>query len=150
METTIVNSDPLCIFCQIVARESEASVLYEDDRIIAFMNLRPINPGEFMVIPKSHVDHFCDLPDELSCHILIHAQRLSRNLRQRLNPQRVGLVVHGYGVAHAHLVVVPQHGPDDITSAKLARIEDGRVEFDVGLLPQATREELNQMAKLLS
>jgi histidine triad (HIT) family protein len=145
-----VNSDPLCIFCRIIAGESEASVLYEDDRIIAFMNLRPINPGEFMVIPKTHIDHFYDLPDELSCHILIQAQRLSRNVRDRLKPQRVGLVVHGFGVAHAHLVVVPQHGPDDITSAKLAYIKDGRVEFDVGRLPQPTREQLNQMAQLLS
>src|SRR5439155_14973143 len=102
---------------------AEASILYEDDRIMAFMSIKPINPGEFMIIPRAHIDHFSDIPDDVACHILMHAQRLSRNLLERLQPQRVGLVVHGYGVPHAHLIVVAQHGPLDITSAKFAYLE---------------------------
>ena len=145
-----MNSDSLCIFCQIVAGEAEASVLYEDERILAFMSLRPINPGEVLLIPKDHVDHFCDLSDELSSHILGQAQRLSRNLMTRLQPKRVGLVVHGFGVAHAHLVVVPQQSPDDITSAKLGYVEEGQIKYDVERLPKPTRDELNKMARLLS
>jgi len=144
-----VSSDS-CIFCRIVAGEDEASMVYEDERILAFMNLRPVNPGEFLVIPKHHVDHFCDLSDELSSHIIVEAQRLSRNLMTRLKPRRVGLVVHGFGVAHAHLVVIPQHSPDDITSAKLGYVEDGQIKYDVERLPKPTREELNKMARLLS
>jgi histidine triad (HIT) family protein len=139
-----------CIFCRIVAREAEASVLYEDESVMAFMNIRPVNEGEFLVIPKEHVDHFCDLSDEVSYRIIVEAQRLSRNLRERLMPERVGLVVHGYGVAHAHLVVVPQHGPDDITSAKLARVEGGRVKFGVGQIPETPRAELDRLARLLA
>jgi histidine triad (HIT) family protein len=145
-----VNPDSLCIFCRIVAREAEASVLFEDERIMAFMNIRPINPGEFIVIPKEHVDHFSDLSDEISCHVLVQAQRLSRNLRERLQPERVGLVVHGYGVAHAHLVVVPQHGPNDITSAKVSYVQDGQIKYSVERLPAPERDELNRLAQLLS
>jgi histidine triad (HIT) family protein len=145
-----MTADESCIFCRIVARDAEASVLYEDEEVIAFMNIQPINPGEFMVIPKEHVDHFCDLPDDLSCRVLLVAQRLSRNLRERLRAERIGLVVHGYGVAHAHLIVVPQHGPDDITSAKLVFVEDGRVKFGVEHLPRPTRAELDELARLLS
>ena len=139
-----------CIFCRIVAREAEASVLYEDELVMAFMNIRPVNGGEFLVIPKGHVDHFCDLSDEVSCRIIVEAQRLSRNLRERLRPERVGLVVHGYGVAHAHLVVVPLHGPDDITSGKLARVEGGEIRFGVGHIPEAPRAELDRLARLLA
>lgn len=145
-----MNADPSCIFCRIVAREAEASVLYDDEYVIAFMNIRPINSGEFMVIPKEHIDHFCDLSDELSCHLLAQAQRLSRNLTKRLKPQRVGLVVHGYGVAHAHLVVVPLNDSNDITSAKHAYIEDGRIKYGTEQLPSPTREELDRLANLLS
>ena len=145
-----MNSDSSCIFCRIVAGEAPASVLYEDERIIAFMNIRPINEGEFMVIPKEHVDHFCDLSNEVACNILLEAQRLSRNLRERLQPPRVGLVVHGFGVAHAHLVVVPQHGPDDITSAKLGHIEDGQIRYSIDRLPEPSRLELDRLAKFLS
>lgn len=139
-----------CIFCRIVAGRAEASVLYEDERILAFMNLRPINEGEFLITPKNHIDHFCDLSDGLSTHILVQAQRLSRNMMTRLKPKRVGLVVHGFGVPHAHLVVIPQQGPDDITSAKLGYVEDGQIKYDVDRLPKPTREELNEMARLLA
>ena len=145
-----MKSDSSCIFCRIVTREAQASVLYEDEQIMAFMNVRPINEGEFMVIPREHIDHFCDLSDEVACSILVEAQKLSRNLREKLKPQRVGLVVHGFGVPHAHLVVVPQHSPDDITSAKLAHIEDGQIRYSVDRLQEPSRDELDRMAKLLS
>ena len=143
-------TDPPCIFCQIVARQAEASVLYEDERVMAFMTLRPINPGEFLVIPKEHIDHFCDIPDGLACHILVQAQRLSRNLRERLRPRRVGLVVHGFGVAHAHLVVVPLHESNDIVSVKHLYVEDGQIKFGDRHLTEAPREELDRLARLLS
>ena len=142
--------DEECIFCQIVNRRADASVVYEDEQIMGFMTLRPVNPGEFLIIPKQHIDHFCDLPDELTCHITLHAQRLSRNLRERLKPQRVGLVVHGYGVPHAHLVVVPLHDSSDIISAKHVYIENGKARYSDKLIPEAARAELDQLARLLS
>jgi len=117
---------------------------------MAFMTLRPFNPGEFLVIPKEHVDHFCDIPNDLSCHIIVHAQRLSRNLRERLGPQGVGLVVHGFGVPHAQPVVVPLHDPSDIVSAKYAYVEGGRVKYSEKLLPKAPRAELDRLARVLS
>jgi histidine triad (HIT) family protein len=142
-------TDSSCIFCQIVAGESPASVVYEDERVMALMNIRPIHPGELMVIPKEHVDHFCDLADDLACHIIVQAQRLSRNLRERLKPQRVGLVVHGFGVPHAHLIVVPLHEPNDIVSAKHIHVEGGQIKFGDEHLNE-TREELDRLARLLA
>jgi histidine triad (HIT) family protein len=142
-------TDPSCIFCKIVAGEAPASVVYEDERVMALMNIRPIHPGELMVIPKAHVDHFCDLADDLACHILVQAQRLSRNLRERLKPHRVGLVVHGFGVPHAHLVVVPLHESNDIVSARHIHVEGGQIKFSDGHLNE-TREELDRLARLLA
>jgi histidine triad (HIT) family protein len=139
-----------CIFCDIVAGRAPASVIYEDDRISAFMTTNPTREGEFLVIPKQHIDHFCDLPDDLSAHLTTHAQRLSRNLRERMRPLRVGWVVHGFGVAHAHLIVVPQHDPSDIVSGRHVLVEDGRVRFDHAHLPTPPRAELDRMAKLLA
>jgi len=142
--------DPSCIFCKIIDRKAEASVVYEDERIMAFMTLRPINPGEFLIIPKDHIDHFCDIADDIASHIMIQSQRLSRNLRERLKPDRVGLVVHGYGVAHAHLVVVPLHESSDIVSAKHAYVEDGEVRFSDQQVDAPSRAELDRLAKILS
>src|SRR5215213_2587566 len=143
-------TDPSCIFCKIVAGEAPASVVYEDEGVLALMNIRPIHPGELMIIPKEHIDHFCDVPDDLACRILAQAQRLSRNIRERLKPVRVGLVVHGFGVPHAHLVVVPLHESNDIVSSKHLHVEDGQIKFGVKHLKEAPREELDEMARLLA
>jgi histidine triad (HIT) family protein len=138
-----------CIFCEIVAGREVSSKVFEDDRILAFMTIRPARPGEFSIIPKQHIDHFCDIPDDLAAHIIIHAQRLSRIVREKLKPKRVGLVVHGFGVPHAHLVVVPLHRSEDITSASFAYLKDGKISFGVDHIPVTPRDELDRMAELL-
>ena len=136
-----------CIFCKIVAGREAASKLYEDDKILAFMNIRPVNTGEFMVIPKEHIDHFLDIPDDLATHILLNAQRLARKVQNTLKPKRMGYVVHGFGVPHAHLNVPPLEHPDDIVSYKFARIENEQVVFDAKQLPLVLREEVDKIAK---
>ncbi len=138
-----------CVFCRIVAGGEPCSRVHEDDVSLGFMGIRPVRPGELMIIPKQHVDHFCDLPDDLAAHILVVAQRLSRAIRRTLRPRRVGLVVHGFGVPHAHLLVVPQHEPTDITSGRHIRLEEGRIAFGTRHL-EVPQEELDAMAASLA
>jgi len=138
-----------CVFCAIIAGRAPASFVYDDPRVTAFMTIHPTRPGEFVVIPKAHIDHFSDLPDELTAHLCLVAQRLSRTLRERMQPERVGWIVHGYGVAHAHLIVVPQHDAHDIVSARHAIVEDGVVRFSAEQLPTPPRAELDRLARLL-
>jgi histidine triad (HIT) family protein len=140
----------MCIFCSIAKGESAASLLYQDQHCLAFMNIRPINPGEFMVIPRKHIDHFTDLPDELACHILVVAQRLGRNLLRELKPQRVGYVVHGFGVAHAHMNVVPLHESSDIISAKHVVITGNSFSISEEKLSIPDRKELDALAEQLA
>jgi histidine triad (HIT) family protein len=113
------------------------------------MGIRPIRPGELIIVPKKHIDHFCDIPDDLATHILLQAQRLSRAIRETLNPQRVGLVVHGFGVPHAHLNVVPLHESEDITSAQYAYLDGNRIGFSEDRVPIASRDELDRIAQQL-
>jgi histidine triad (HIT) family protein len=139
-----------CIFCEIVAGRSPASFVYRDDRVAAFMTLQPTAPGECLVIPNEHIDHFTDLPEPLAAHIMVIAQRLGRRMRAVFPLQRVGYLVHGYGVAHAHFILVPQQGPHHLTSDRVARIENGRIVFDWNQLPSADRATLDEHARLLS
>ncbi len=103
-----------------------------------------------MIIPKEHIDHFCDMPDELAAHIMTIAQQLSRTIRRLLKPPRVGLVVHGFGVPHAHLIVVPQHGPTDIISGRFAYLNDGKIAYGIEHIREVPRAELDRMAAALS
>jgi histidine triad (HIT) family protein len=63
--------------------------------------------------------------------------------------QRVGYLVHGYGIAHAHLIIVPQQGPHHLTSDRFACIVDGQVVFDLSRVPVADRQMLDAHARLL-
>lgn len=140
----------MCVFCAIAEGTAEASLIYEDDHCVAFMNIRPINPGEFMVIPRQHIDHFTDLPDSLACHIMLTAQKFGRRLQGALKPIRIGYVVHGFGVPHAHLNVVPLHQSGDIISAKHVELIDGGFRLSDDQLPMPDRAELDTIAKLLA
>ena len=121
-------------------------MLYQDEQVLAFMDIRPIRRGQILVIPKQHVDHFTDLADDLATSIFLTAQRLARVLRGVLEPKRVGMIVHGFGVAHAHIVVVPLEHPWDITAAQYSSIEKGQVMFRWETVPIAPREDLDAIA----
>ena len=123
--------------------------VHEDELVVAFMTLQPTAPGECLVIPRAHVDHFTDPPDATAQHIMGVAQRIGRRVREAFRPERVGFLVHGYGVAHAHLITVPQQGPHHLTSDRFARIADGRIVFDLSRTPVAERSVLDAHARLL-
>ena len=138
-----------CVFCKIIAGEIKSFKIYEDDQILAFMDRYPVREGQTLVIPKKHIDHFSDLPDDLATKIFLKAHHISKNIRKKLNPERTGLVVHGYGVPHAHLVIVPQHDENDITASQMAIIEDGKIIFTADKLLMATDENLDKISKII-
>lgn len=135
-----------CPFCAIGAGTAPVSLVHEEANILAFVPLQPIYPGACIVIPKVHIDHFTDLPDSLAAQIMVVAQRIGRKMMAVYQPLKVGMVVHGFGVRHAHLNLIPQYDPLDITYKHLAYIEDGQVKFGEKHLPQPSRAELDAMA----
>lgn len=144
-----MHSEPNCVFCKIVSGKMPASKIYEDEDVLGFMNHRPVHPGECLLIPKEHIDHFMDIDDELVVKIMRLGQRLSRSIREKLKPQRVGYVVAGYGVSHAHLIVIPNYHEHDITCEHFAVLKEGNIAFTDEHIPIAPREELDQMATAL-
>ena len=139
----------LCPFCEIVAGRSPASVVYADGQVMGFMNLRPTRLGECMVIPKKHIDHFTDIPDKLAAHIMVIAQRIGRKMLSQFEGKRIGMVIHGFGVPHAHLILLTQQNTTDITSGRFARIEDGKIVYDHKRIPMLDRKILDEHAARL-
>jgi histidine triad (HIT) family protein len=137
-----------CIFCRIIEGKADASIVHSDEKCIAFMNLRPINSGDFMVVPREHIDHFTDVPDELALHVFQVALHFGRQLRREFKPERVGYVVHGYGVPHAHLNVVAQHSAFDIISSKHLSSND-TIKIGENNMPAPSRSELDSAAEVL-
>jgi histidine triad (HIT) family protein len=141
--------DSNCIFCKIIKGDLPSVKVYEDDQIVAILDLRPIQPGHTLVIPKIHVDHFIDLPDHLAAHMVNVGQKIGRRMRDVLNPERVGNIIAGYGVGHVHYHVVPMHHAHDISSRAYAFVENGQVRFNADKAPMTSQEDRTEIANRL-
>jgi histidine triad (HIT) family protein len=112
------------IFSRIVAGEIPAHRLREDDRFLAFLDVRPIRPGHALVIPKEEIDHFFDLPDDLLAELMVFAKPVANAIRSVTGAARVGCAVVGVEVPHAHLHLIPVDAVGDLDFRK-AREADG-------------------------
>lgn len=103
------------IFTRIIRGEIPCHKVYEDDKVLAFLDIHPVHPGHTLVIPKVQVNHFCDLDEATTQAVMTVVQKISRRLRQTYNPPRVALVVMGDEVPHAHVHVVPYYHQGDVS-----------------------------------
>ncbi|MCL8208979.1 MAG: HIT family protein [Actinomycetia bacterium] len=107
-----------CVFCRIAAGELPAHVVWEGDDLLAFLDIRPLNPGHLLVVPREHVPTVYDLPPPRYAALMDGARRMAGRVAERLQPARVGLMVVGFDVDHAHVHVVPLHAVADLNLAR--------------------------------
>jgi len=108
---------PDCVFCKLVAGQIPASIVYEDDATLAFMDLGQVNPGHVLVACKAHAASIYDLDDAQAAAVFRAAAKVARAVRAAFDPP--GLSVYqangrpaGQTVLHFHLHVLPRHEGD--------------------------------------
>lgn len=106
-----------CIFCQIIAGEAPASVVYEDELALAFLDIHPINPGDAMVVPKAHVVDMFEADEALIAHLFTVAKRLMEPLRQVSGCPGMNIIVANgkeayQDVFHLHIHLTPRRRGD--------------------------------------
>jgi histidine triad (HIT) family protein len=106
-----------CIFCQIAAGQSPAERLVETSRVLAFLDIAPVNYGHALVIPKQHFETFLELPDDLWLEMSQVSRRLAQAMQKQLTARGFNLGMNNYPAAgqvvpHAHLHVIPRYYDD--------------------------------------
>ena len=110
-----------CIFCAIVARQAEASVVHEDETVVAFMDLNPVTPGHLLVVPRTHAAGLDDLDRGTSAHVWSVGHDMSRALRRSdMRCEGINVFLCDGQVAfqtvfHFHLHVIPRYPGDGWT-----------------------------------
>ena len=106
-----------CVFCKIMAKQIPASVVHEDERTLAFMDLGQVNPGHVLVAAKAHAENLYELSEADAAAVFRAAARVARAIRSVFAPP--GLSVYqangkpaGQTVLHFHLHLVPRHEGD--------------------------------------
>jgi diadenosine tetraphosphate (Ap4A) HIT family hydrolase len=135
--------DPQCIFCRIVRGEAEASLVYRDSEVTAFMDLNPITPGHLLIVPNDHFPDFGSLDPAAGSRMMSVAHQLARALRRAplavegLNLHLADGAVAGQVVFHCHLHIIPRYSGDGFGFRRGAA-EHGR-----------DRAELDRVASLI-
>jgi len=111
--------DPDCLFCKIVAGELPSTIIDEDERVIAFMDINPATRGHALVVPRNHAKDLLEIePEDLAATVL-GAQRLARRASEGLGADGFNLI-NSCGapawqtVFHFHVHVIPRYADDPL------------------------------------
>jgi histidine triad (HIT) family protein len=131
-----------CIFCKIVRGEMPASIIFEDDICMAFMDVFPVNRGHSLLIPKKHFVNMLDVDDEVVAHMAQRLADLTRRVMKATGEEGVyNITANGEGagqeVPHLHIHAIPRSRS---SSFGFRFPPDYRNEM-------ANREELEEMAR---
>ncbi len=95
------------IFTRIINGEIPCYRIAEDDRFIAFLDVRPLKPGHTLVVPKNEVDYIFDLDEATLAGMMLFAQKVAKAMKEVIECKRIGVAVIGLEVPHAHIHLVP-------------------------------------------
>ena len=106
-----------CVFCGIVAGRIPAHVVASDDRVVAFLDTRPVFPGHVLLVPRDHHETLADLPPELIGPLFGAAQRLARAVEAAMDAHGTFVAMNNsvsQSVPHLHVHVVPRRRKDGL------------------------------------
>lgn len=127
------------VFTKIINGEILSHKVYEDERVIAFLDINPLTPGHTLVVPKAQIDNLWDLDDELYTYVMEIVKKVAARQQEVLGPKRVGMSLEGFAVPHAHVHVFPLYEGLETTVVK--HVNRGPQQLD--------NEALADMAKKL-
>jgi histidine triad (HIT) family protein len=103
------------IFSKIIAGEIPCHKVAEDDHCLAFLDIRPIVFGHTLVIPKKEINYIFDMDDADLAHLHVFAKRVAHVLAEEVECLRIGVMVAGLEVPHAHVHLVPMQAISDLS-----------------------------------
>lgn len=114
------------IFNKIMSGEIPCHKLLENEQFFSFLDIRPVNPGHALVIPKKEIDYIFDLDAALLGGIFNFARPIARAIQKVVPCKKVGIMVAGLEVPHAHVHLIPIQSVGDLafSRAKAAEPEE--------------------------
>ena len=102
------------IFSKIISGDIPSYKIAEDDKFYAFLDINPMTKGHTLVVPKQETDYLFDLDDELLSEMIVFSKRVALAIEKVVSCTRVGVMVIGLEVPHAHIHLIPINKMDDM------------------------------------
>jgi histidine triad (HIT) family protein len=112
------------IFTRIIEGEIPGVFVHRDEHCVVFMSINPLAVGHALVVPIEEVDHWIDCSPALAAHLFEVSHRIGRAQEIAFGCERVGLIIAGYEVPHAHIHVIPTNNMSQLSFANAASSVD--------------------------
>ena len=108
----------MCIFCEIVAGNIPGKKVYEDDDVLAILDISQTTKGHTLVMPKKHYENFLEMPENEFGKLMETVQKASRKVVNNLNAKGCNILINtnevaGQSVMHTHVHIIPRYDEND-------------------------------------
>lgn len=108
-----------CLFCKIIKGEIPAVKVYEDDTVLAFLDIHPVNPGHVLIVPKIHSEGLLDADDAVLGQMVVVTKKVATAILQSLGYEAFNLEqnngpIAGQVIPHLHWHIVPRRADDGL------------------------------------
>lgn len=108
-----------CLFCKIINHEIPANFVYENDKVVAFLDIAPVNPGHTLIVPKAHCESILDADPEVLQELILATKKIAQAIQDGLGYEGFNLGVNngrvaGQIVPHLHFHIMPRKVGDGL------------------------------------
>ena len=105
------------IFSKIIAGEIPCYKIAENEKFFAFLDIKPMSIGHVLVVPKVEVDYLFDLDDSTLADMIVYSKGIAKAMAKAISCKRIGMMVVGMEVPHAHIHLIPINKEADMSLA---------------------------------
>lgn len=132
-----------CLFCKIISGEISIYKVYEDENVLAFLDIEPLTKGHTVVVPKQHVENLLDLDDKGVANLFSAVKKIAQNLEDKLGIDGMNIGINmgkvaGQAMNHLHVHILPRYAGD----------RGGSVHSIVNNPPTETLDEILELVKM--
>ena len=129
-QNTNNNHNEDCVFCKIIDGTIPAYKVYEDNETLAILDIRPINYGHTLVIPKDHTENLYTLSPELACRLMLTAQKMAIAVKNGTDADGVSIAMNSNVPGqlvdiHAHVHIIPRSHGDGLAEWPSKEYKEG-------------------------
>lgn len=131
-----------CLFCKIIDGSVPSQKVYEDDTVLAFLDIHPINPGHTLVVPKQHVATMYEAPDEMLTQLMRAVKKVSVGVKNAVSADGISISqsnepAAGQEIFHLHFHIIPRFKNDGHRPWKGTPYKEGEIESIAQTIKQA-------------
>lgn len=140
-----------CIFCDIASKISEAEIIFENEKVIAFLDINPVNYGHTLLIPKKHFDNFLTIPNDELAELTKLTQYIAGAVKRAVKADGFNIISNngmsaGQSVFHFHYHIIPRYENDFLMRPRTIEYKEN----EINMYSEKIKESISKYESLLN